>query len=174
MQKRFLSSFVTLALCALSAGAQAMDISGAVGTTGQQGFTGRIGLGFEWAKNWLQSDTGHLTGYWDTGLTHWESGKRAASRTSISFAPVFVYEFNTSSIITPFIEAGVGVSLFSGSRVGDRTLGSSFNFEDRLGVGLKFANQDRVGLRVIHYSNAGIKQPNNGIESYSLFYRHAF
>ncbi|MRT64241.1 acyloxyacyl hydrolase, partial [Pseudomonas sp. CAH-1] len=24
----------------------------------------------------------------------------------------------------------------------------------------------------IHYSNAGIKQPNDGIESYSLFYSH--
>ncbi len=28
-----------------------------------------------------------------------------------------------------------------------------------------------VGVRAIHYSNAGLKQPNDGIESYSLFYK---
>ncbi|MDH2076834.1 acyloxyacyl hydrolase [Pseudomonas atacamensis] len=150
-----------------------MDISGAVGETGQGGLTGRIGLGFDWNQHWLQSDVGNVTGYWDTGITHWAGGKQAGGRTSVSFAPVFVYEFGTKSGVVPFIEAGVGVSLFSGTEVGDHTMGSAFHFEDRLGVGLKFANQDRVGARVIHYSNAGIKQPNDGIESYSLFYRHA-
>lgn len=174
MPRLLAPTLTLLAFGALCGNAQAMDISAAIGGTGQNGFVGRLGLGFDWDKRWLQSDSGHLTGYWDAGLTHWEAGKRAAARTSLSFAPVFVYEFDSAGSVVPFIEAGIGVSLFSGSRVGDRTLGSSFNFEDRLGVGLKFANQDRVGLRVIHYSNAGIQQPNNGIESYSLFYRHTF
>ncbi|HIE1930229.1 TPA: lipid A 3-O-deacylase, partial [Pseudomonas aeruginosa] len=48
---------------------------------------------------------------------------------------------------------------------------SSLNFEDRIGAGLKFANGQSVGIRAIHYSNAGLKQPNDGIESYSLFYK---
>ncbi|HHW1784698.1 TPA: acyloxyacyl hydrolase, partial [Pseudomonas aeruginosa] len=38
-------------------------------------------------------------------------------------------------------------------------------------AGLKFANGQSVGVRAIHYSNAGLKQPNDGIESYSLFYK---
>ncbi len=58
-----------------------------------------------------------------------------------------------------------------GTRVGDQNLGSSLNFEDRIGAGLKFANGQSVGVRAIHYSNAGLKQPNDGIESYSLFYK---
>lgn len=73
--------------------------------------------------------------------------------------------------IKPFIEAGIGVAAFSGTRVGDQNLGSSLNFEDRIGAGLKFANGQSVGIRAIHYSNAGLKQPNDGIESYSLFYK---
>lgn len=73
--------------------------------------------------------------------------------------------------IKPFIEAGIGVAAFSGTRVGDQNLGSSLNFEDRIGAGLKFANGQSVGVRAIHYSNAGLKQPNDGIESYSLFYK---
>ena len=151
-----------------------MDIGGAVGTTGQSGSTGRFDVAFDWSEHWLLSDVGRVTGYWDAGVTQWESGKRASARTSVSFAPVFVYEFTTRGWAVPFVEAGVGVSLFSGTQVGDRAMGSAFHFEDRLGAGFKFSNQDKIGVRVIHYSNAGIKQPNNGIESYSLFYLHAF
>ncbi|HEJ5409595.1 TPA: acyloxyacyl hydrolase [Pseudomonas aeruginosa] len=33
------------------------------------------------------------------------------------------------------------------------------------------ATGQSVGVRAIHYSNAGLKQPNDGIESYSLFYK---
>lgn len=77
---------------------------------------------------------------------------------------------STSSPATR-IEAGIGVAAFSGTRVGDQNLGSSLNFEDRIGAGLKFANGQSVGVRAIHYSNAGLKQPNDGIESYSLFYK---
>ncbi|WP_258403297.1 acyloxyacyl hydrolase [Pseudomonas aeruginosa] len=57
------------------------------------------------------------------------------------------------------------------TRAGQDHLGSSLNFEDRIGAGLKFANGQSVGVRAIHYSNAGLKQPNDGIESYSLFYK---
>lgn len=174
MKKQVSLALATSALLVLSGSSLAQEISGAIGGTGQSGFTGRIGLGFDWERSWLRSDTSRLTGYWDIGLTHWEGGSQASSRTTLSFAPVFVYEFSKWSTITPFIEAGVGVSLFSGTRAGDRNLGSSFNFEDRLGAGVKFANNDRIGLRVIHYSNAGLKEPNAGIESYSFFYTHAF
>ncbi|MNE17024.1 Lipid A deacylase PagL precursor [compost metagenome] len=50
-------------------------------------------------------------------------------------------------------------------------MSTSFQFEDRLGFGLRFAGGQEVGVRAIHYSNAGIKTPNDGIETYSLHYR---
>ncbi|MNG37126.1 Lipid A deacylase PagL precursor [compost metagenome] len=58
--------------------------------------------------------------------------------------------------------------------MGDQRLGSAVNFEDRIGFGLKLPGEQKVGMRAMHYSNAGIKQPNDGIESYSLFYSTAF
>ncbi|WP_238936473.1 acyloxyacyl hydrolase [Pseudomonas typographi] len=158
---------------ALLGPAQAAEVSGAVGVTGQGDMTYRLGLGWNWDKQWLQSTTGHLTGYWDLGYTYWEGGDQAPGRHSLSFAPVFVYEFG-SGYYKPFIEGGIGVSVFSGSAVGDQKLGSAFNFEDRIGLGVKLGDTQRVGLRAIHYSNAGIKEPNDGIESYSLFYSHTF
>ena len=84
-----------------------------------------------------------------------------------------VYEFSGFKY-TPFVEAGIGVAFFSKTDVGEQQLGSSFNFEDRIGAGLKLPHEQKVGIRAIHYSNAGIKQPNDGIESYSLFYNKAF
>ena len=84
---------------------------------------------------------------------------------------MFVYEFGSGNV-KPFIEAGIGLAVFSGTSAGDQELGSAFNFEDRIGAGLKIGNSQRIGIRAMHYSNAGIKQPNDGIESYSLFYSH--
>ncbi|MOA43698.1 Lipid A deacylase PagL precursor [compost metagenome] len=58
--------------------------------------------------------------------------------------------------------------------MGDHRLGSSFNFEDRLGVGLKLSDTRKLGLRALHYSNGGLQSPNEGVESYSLYYGQAF
>ncbi|AIL62276.1 acyloxyacyl hydrolase [Pseudomonas alkylphenolica] len=166
-----LISVATLSL--LSPLADAASITGAVGVTGQGDMTFRAGLEQAWDKSWWQTDTGHLSGYWDGAYTYWEGGDEASGAHSLSFSPVFIYEFSGWRY-APYIEVGVGVALFSKTDVGEQKLGSSFNFEDRIGVGLKLSDEQKVGIRAIHYSNAGIKQPNDGIESYSLFYTHSF
>jgi len=149
------------ALSLFAASAGAAELSGALGATSQGGLTARVGVGFNWDKSWFESSAGRLTGYWDAGYTYWEAGDASGGAHSLSFAPVFVYEFGSGNV-KPFVEAGIGVAVFSGTSAGDQDFGSSFNFEDRIGV----------GIRALHYSNAGIKQPNDGIESYSLFYSH--
>lgn len=169
MNKRWAVGVLFLSITATADGA---EMSAALGVTTQGGIAARSGLGFDWGAAWFESTAGKLTGYWDVGYTYWQSGEEAGERHSLSLAPVFVYESSRGGV-SPFIEAGIGVSLFSGSRAGNQDFGSAFNFEDRVGVGLKFGQAQRVGVRVIHYSNAGIAQPNDGIESYSLFYAHA-
>ncbi|MFS1292038.1 acyloxyacyl hydrolase [Pseudomonas piscis] len=154
-----------------SLGVNAAELSGAIGATSQGGLTARLGMGFGWDKSWFESNTGRLTGYWDAGYTYWEAGDASGGAHSLSFAPVFVYEFGSGNV-KPFVEAGIGVAVFSGTSAGDQEFGSAFNFEDRIGAGLKIGETQKVGIRATHYSNAGIKQPNDGIESYSLFYSH--
>lgn len=123
--KKLLPLAVLAALSSVHvASAQAADVSAAVGATGQSGMTYRLGLSWDWDKSWWQTSTGRLTGYWDAGYTYWEGGDEGAGKHSLSFAPVFVYEFAGDSI-KPFIEAGIGVAAFSGTRVGDQNLGSS-------------------------------------------------
>ncbi|QCI12575.1 acyloxyacyl hydrolase [Pseudomonas putida] len=152
--------------------AQAAQVSGAIGATGQGDMTYRLGMSFDWDTKWLQSDTGYVTGYWDAGYTYWEGGEASGAH-SLSFSPVFTYEFSGFTY-TPYIEAGIGLAAFSKTDVGDQRLGSAVNFEDRIGFGLKLPGDQKIGLRAMHYSNAGLKQPNDGIESYSLFYSRGF
>lgn len=168
--KKLLSLAALAALMVgMAGGTQAANLTAAVGGSGQGDETLRLGMSWDWDKTWWESGSGHLTGYWDAGYTYWGAGDSAGGRHSLSFAPVFVYQFGSGSV-QPFIEAGIGLAGFTGAEVGDHDLGSAFAFEDRLGFGVKFAGEQKVGIRAIHYSNAGLSQPNEGIESYSLFY----
>lgn len=151
--------------------AQAADVSFSVGQTGDSTMVYRLGLQSNWDSSWWQTSVGRLTGYWDGAYTYWD-GDQTASNHSLSLAPVFVYEFAGDSV-KPYIEAGIGVAAFSSTELESNELGSSFQFEDRIGFGLRFAGGHEIGVRAIHYFNAGIKQPNDGVESYSLHYRMA-
>ena len=90
---------------------QAADITFAVGQTSDSTMTYRLGLESNWDASWWQTSVGRLTGYWDAGYTYWE-GDETAGNNSLSFAPVFVYEFAGESV-KPYIEAGIGVAAFS-------------------------------------------------------------
>jgi lipid A 3-O-deacylase len=168
-----MKKFCLVAVAAMALGqsytAQAWDASLSVGHTGESTMVYRLGLQSAWDSSWYETSVGRLTGYWDAGITHW-AGDKAASNNSISFAPVLRYEFSGESV-KPFVDFGIGVAGFQRTAVEGNKLGSSFNFEDRLGAGVKFANGQELSVRLIHYSNAGIKEPNDGIEAYSLNYQ---
>ena len=150
---------------------QAAGLEFAVGHTSESTMTYRLGLKSDWDKSWLQTDVGRLTGYWDGAYTYWEGDKSSASN-SLSFSPVLVYEF-AGERVKPYVEAGIGVALFSHTEVEGNKLGTAFQFEDRLGFGVRFAGGHEVGIRATHYSNAGISSTNDGVESYALHYTMA-
>jgi len=171
MKKVFTLAAVAALVCGQASAVQAMDLSMAVGQTGDSTMTYRLGTQFDFQQSWFASDVGRLTGYWDAAYTYWD-GDKTSSNHSLSLSPVFVYEF-AGERFKPYIEAGIGIAAFSSTELEDNDLGSSFQFEDRIGFGVRFAEQE-VGVRALHYSNAGLKQPNDGVESYSLHYRMSF
>ena len=168
MKRLFCLAALAAAALGPSLAAQAAGLEFAVGHTSESTMTYRLGLKSDWDKSWLQSDVGRLTGYWDGAYTYWEGDKSSASN-SLSFSPVLVYEFAGGSV-KPYLEAGIGVALFSHTEVEGNRLGTAFQFEDRLGFGLRFAGGHEVGIRASHYSNAGISSTNDGVESYALHY----
>ena len=168
MKRLFFLAALAAAALGQSFTAQAAGLEFAVGHTSESTMTYRLGLKSDWDKSWLQSDVGRLTGYWDGAYTYWEGDKSSASN-SLSFSPVLVYEFAGGSV-KPYLEAGIGVAVFSHTEVEGNRLGTAFQFEDRLGFGLRFAGGHEVGIRATHYSNAGISSTNDGVESYALHY----
>ncbi|NIC38007.1 acyloxyacyl hydrolase [Halomonas desiderata] len=69
-----------------------------------------------------------------------------------------------------FVEGGIGMALFLESRHESRELGSAFQFQDRLALGGPLGPGE-VALSLTHYSNGGIRSPNQGFEVLAMGYR---
>lgn len=69
-----------------------------------------------------------------------------------------------------FIEGGIGAAVFLDARLGSRDLSTAFQFQDRMAMGGALGPGE-LSLSFTHYSNAGIKDPNEGIEVLALGYR---
>jgi lipid A 3-O-deacylase len=133
------------------------------------------GLRKHFNHHWFDSGTGRLTGYWELSLGYWD--EKPDNIFALGLSPVFVYEFRPMASGRQFyINAGIGVAVISDTRIGTRNLGSTFQFEDQIGLGLRFGNnrQHDLNLGFLHYSNARIKPPNDGIDILLLTYTHWF
>ena len=68
-----------------------------------------------------------------------------------------------------YLEGGFGGYLLSKTiNSPDTRMPSAFEFGSHLGVGFRLAKNHTVGLGLQHLSNAGIKQPNGGINLYMV------
>jgi len=79
------------------------------------------------------------------------------------FPPVFVLHFCHDCKYTSYLQASIGAALLSRTVIDDRDMESTFQFEDRFGVGIKRESFD-FHVRYMHYSNAGLSWPNSGID----------
>ena len=124
----------------------------------------------DFESRWWESDIGYLSGYWEGSLNYWDG--RGDENFGIALSPVFAYYFNASETVKPYVEGGIGISLWSETEMGPRDLSTNFLFEDRIGGGIRINDWD-LSFRYMHYSNAGIKKPNDGIDIFigSVSYR---
>ena len=112
---------------------------------------GEFGLSYWWTNQ--QSDPGYKDSVWQ-----------------ISAIPMFRY-WATQKL---YVEAGIGATAFSSTRFHDKNLSTAFQFGDHIGAGYQLTNNTRVGLRLSHFSNGGIKRPNPGINNVSLNLAYTF
>ncbi|MFT0850097.1 acyloxyacyl hydrolase [Achromobacter sp. F4_2707] len=73
-----------------------------------------------------------------------------------------------------YIEAGIGATVFSRTRFANKDMSTAFQFGDHIGVGMHVTNNSRVSLRYSHFSNAGIKRPNPGLDILQLNYSYQY
>ena len=129
----------------------------------------RLNAQWDWSRKLVEFGNWNLGGYWETTAGYWDNHSAARTHASIvelGFTPVFRIQQTKRSALAPYVEAGVGVHLLSATSLSpQRQFGSSFQFGDHVGLGVRFGDKGQydVGYRYQHLSNAGIKGPNQGI-----------
>ncbi|MDX1460958.1 MAG: acyloxyacyl hydrolase [Xanthomonadales bacterium] len=132
----------------------------------------RVGHRWGFKKTLWQGDSSRIGGYYEASLNRWNGP--LDDITAVAFSPVFVWSFGESAgRAQPYIEAGIGVAFLDDKSVGGRQLGSSWQFEDRIGFGLKFERWD-IHYRYMHYSNADLEKPNQGIDAHVIGISYAY
>ena len=128
----------------------------------------RVAAQWDWDSRWFESNGSHLGGYWDLSLMGWRGTQHRnvpdakQSITSIGFMPVARWQNDDKKGF--YIEGGIGVNLLSKTYNNNgNILSTKFEFCEHVGIGYVFDNTLDVGLRFQHYSNAGIKKPNSGV-----------
>jgi hypothetical protein len=94
-----------------------------------------------------------------------------------SFVPNLRHELTQVFGATLSGEIGIGGSLLSHTRINEeRRLSTAFQFTEFAGLSLEVPGETpfRVGARIQHISNGGVKHPNDGITFYSLVFSRTF
>ena len=134
---------------------------------GMDGDLQRLTLNYEtpalWSYRFANSRV-DLVG--EFGVSYWRNhdapGGSYDSLWQLSAIPMFQWW------LTPrfFVEAGIGATAFNHTHIGTRHIGSAFQFGDHIGAGFQLTENARLGVRFSHFSNARIKHPNDGLNSY--------
>lgn len=117
--------------------------------------------------------------YWEVSMNTWEVGENNTRETNyaVAVSPVFSKELTKMQGRYPLsVELGIGISAVADTRFAGRNIGSSFQFEDRLGLSLAFGKslKQTASLRYMHYSNGGLNEQNSGLDFVSLSYSYHF
>jgi len=140
----------------------------------------RVGVQWDWNKRWLDGGNWHFGGFWDVSLGYWDNssiGKTNSSLTEIGLTPTFRFQQNNPGEYAPYLEGAVGFHFLSHTSVStQRMFGSSFQFGDHVGFGVRFGPKGAydIGYRYQHLSNAGIKEPNQGINYNQIRFQYHF
>ncbi len=105
--------------------------------------------------------------YFDAGYSHFWDHKECRNHVIniYSIAPVIRYTFKQRRLVLPYLELSIGVGYMDQTRIQSRNLGIHFTFQDRIGIGAFFGNNQQfsLGVHAVHYSNAHISNHNSGL-----------
>jgi lipid A 3-O-deacylase len=134
-------------------------------------------LAFLWdiGSIWYKEALGSFDMLLESSAGFWNGSSRSeyhANRTRclqvLTIGPVLRWQrwkpFDLVEIF-PYAELGVGLSWLSKTEIQGRILSLHFQFEDKIGIGVRFGKQYQYDLavRAYHYSNASIQRPNSGV-----------
>ena len=168
---------ITLALIALGLGTHLPLEAVPIGVSGSSGVGAAHIIPYRMAILWdlgpfaWQARPWQWRGVWELSTAYWD-GEPARGRSIdnlglMTTGPQFRLQRNQAFQmgIQPYLEGGIGASWLSEKEVGGRRLGMHYQFEDRIGLGMRFGSKQRydVNIRAMHYSNASLGKYNSGI-----------
>lgn len=130
----------------------------------------------DWDVKWFSEGDWYVDAHLEMSvirvLSDVEVIRRHASSTLTGAAVTPMFRFRRTAFdngLAPFIEAGVGVSIFSDSKIQSQThwfrdYGGQFQFEDRISFGVLYQEKYRLSIDYMHYSNFDISPPNEGLD----------
>jgi len=139
-----------------------------------------LGVQWDWHRQWYLGETWHVRGRWQLeigrlhALTRWDRDDYA-SYTKVGIIPTV--RLTNARRERWYVDAGVGPTLLLPMYVDrERTFSTVFNFDDYIAFGVMLGDHDQHDLSVglNHISNAGLDQPNPGLNLYSVRYTHRF
>ncbi|QYJ90860.1 acyloxyacyl hydrolase [Shewanella halotolerans] len=87
----------------------------------------------------------------------------------VSLIPVLSYQYPLESL-SLYFEGGIGITYIDSEHYLDRSLGSHWQFEDKLGAGVILQKHHKLGIAFNHYSNANLASENDGFNVVGLSY----
>src|SRR5690606_20550884 len=143
-------------------------------TAGFHGDYQRLGLIWESPSLWQHTFSGgsRLDLVGQLGAAYWRSDSNLRPRNVWQFSAVPALRWTFSDAY--YVEAGVGPTFFPRTNFADRELSTSLQFGSHVGVGMYISPSSQIDLSVTHFSNAGIKRPNPGLNLVQLRYIQRF
>lgn len=137
------------------------------------------GLAWDWDREW-EAGGGRLSASLEASMSAWSyRSAHGTGRSQLAQAvltPVLRYRPSHGTAVW-FVDGGIGISVTSSKFANDRkSFSTTFNFGSLIGVGFNFGGrrEHEISLRVQHFSNAGIKEPNPGENFLQLRYAYQF
>jgi hypothetical protein len=133
-------------------------------------YINRLAYQFPLAKQWPISDDWQASTYLEPVIGVWRGRSKVGDAPRIAelgLTPVMRFKQKNPNWFDPYLEVGLGLHFISGHHVTDnRDLGSNYLFGTHIGAGVRLGPQQQfeIAFRLQHLSNAGLKQPNEGID----------
>lgn len=108
----------------------------------------------------------------ELGVAYWHADGSRSPGSAWQFSAIPFLRWTWSDRY--YIEAGIGATAFSRTTFADKNISTAFQFGDHIGIGMHVTDNSRLSLRYSHFSNAGIKRPNPGLDILQLTYSYQY
>ena len=125
-----------------------------------------LGLQWDWRRQWQFGERTRVSGYNELSVGHWraDEGRGSAIVTQVGFTPTLRF-WPSGETTGWFYEAAIGANaLVPIYRTREKRFSTAFNFGDHVALGHRSTGPYgwEWALRLEHFSNAGIDEPNPG------------